>query len=646
MLSDRELGMHRAITRRDFLNGSAVAIGSIGLGVPTSATAASQGIEKFAQDLPGYYPPALTGMRGSHPGSYEAAHAMRYGSLPDSAINDTGQAEQFDLVVVGAGISGLAATYFYQTRAPRPQRVLILDNHDDFGGHAKRNEFRVNGRLLVTYGGTMSIESPFPYSERARALLETLQIDPVQLTEESSRAATHPYRKLKPAFFFDRETFGADWLAVGLPRAGASIAAWQEFLARTPLAQNTRESVLRLETAEIDAFPGLTSAEKKDQLSRISYRDYLRNRLRLDDTAIGLYQTRTHGLFGVGIDAVSALDCWGLGYPGFNSLRLEPGATARMGFTARGAATPQPPYNFHFPDGNASITRALVRLLVPAAAPAGDTEQLVTAKFDYSALDRKSSPVRIRLSSTVIEVRHSGGGKGSIETTYLRAGRTRKVTSKHAVLACWNMVIPYLCPELPARQREALRYGVKVPLVYTAVALRNWKAFDRLGVRSVTAPGMYHAAMSLEDPTSIGSYNATPASPNDPVIVRMRRTPCKPGLPERAQHVFGHVELLNTPFDTFERNIRDQLARALGAGGFDPARDIAGITVNRWPHGYAYEYNFLFDPEWPDGERPCQIARQRFGRIAIANSDAAAAAYTDQAIDQGYRAAEELLANS
>jgi spermidine dehydrogenase len=315
-----------------------------------------------------------------------------------------------------------------------------------------------------------------------------------------------------------------------------------------------------------------------------------------------------------------------------------------MGFTPRGTATPKPEYYFHFPDGNASVARALVRLLIPDSATGRTAEDLVTAKFDYGALDRKQSRVRIRLSSTVVLARHRGpvSSAKDVDVEYLRAGKLYRVRGKHVVLACWNMMIPYLAPDLPAEQKEALRYGVKVPLVYTAVALRNWNAFEKLGVRSIATPGMYHSMTTLEDPTAIGSYDVAPSTPQDPAIVRMRRTPCQPGLPERDQHRIGHVELLSTSFETMERKIRDQLARMLEPGGFDPARDIAAITVNRWPHGYAYEYNFLFDPEWPDGQRPCDIARRRFGRIAIANSDAAAAAYTDQAIDQAWRAVEEL----
>jgi spermidine dehydrogenase len=206
------------------------------------------------------------------------------------------------------------------------------------------------------------------------------------------------------------------------------------------------------------------------------------------------------------------------------------------------------------------------------------------------------------------------------------------------------MMIPYLCPDLPEAQKEALKYGVKVPLVYTTVALRNWTAFKKLGINGANTPGMYHTSVRLESPTVIGGYNPMPKSPDEPVIVRMTRTPCKPGLPARDQQRAGHVELLSTSFQTFERKIRDQLARVLAGGGFDPARDIDAITVNRWPHGYAYEYNPLWDPDWAPGQSPCEIGRRPFGRVTIANSDAAAAAYTDAAIDQAYRAVSELMA--
>ena len=126
-------------------------------------------------------------------------------------------------------------------------------------------------------------------------------------------------------------------------------------------------------------------------------------------------------------------------------------------------------------------------------------------------------------------------------------------------------------------------------------------------------------------------------------MLTMERYPCAAGLPARAQHRAGRADLYATSFETFERKIREQLARCVGAGGFDPARDIEAITVNRWPHGYAYQYNSLWDPFWLEGgPLPCVEARKPFGRIAIANADADAYAYTDCAINQAYRAVKEL----
>jgi spermidine dehydrogenase len=212
-------------------------------------------------------------------------------------------------------------------------------------------------------------------------------------------------------------------------------------------------------------------------------------------------------------------------------------------------------------------------------------------------------------------------------------------------MACYNMMIPHLCPELPPAQKDALHKLVKTPLVYTSVALRNWEAFHRLQVHRIYAPGSYHCYVRLNPHVNIGAYRSC-RSPREPILVHMVRTPCSPGLSELDQHRAGRAELLATPFETFERRIRDQLDRCLKDGGFDPARDITAITVNRWPHGYAPEYNPLFDPDVPEAQRPHVVGRAPFGRIAIANSDSGAAAYTDSAIDQAHRAVTELLGSA
>jgi spermidine dehydrogenase len=637
--------MDSSITRRDFLDGLAIAVGGVVVGGvrPDFATAASA--NAAAQDAAGYYPPALTGLRGNHPGSFETAHALRDADFWSRAGGVAATGEDYDLVVVGAGISGLAAAYFYRARRPAA-RILILDNHDDVGGHAKRNEFIAGGRLHVMNGGTLSIDSPRPYSAVADGLLETLGVDPVALTKKC--AAPHFYASLGLArgVFFDRESFGADKLVVAT--AGSS---WSERLATAPLSPAARADIVRIEDEKIDYFPGLSSDDKKARLSRMSYRDYLLNVVKTDPAVIAFYQARTHGEWGVGIDAVSALDVWAFDFPGFAGLDLAPGAAPHMGYTAAGYADGGS-YTFHFPDGNASIARLLVRNLIAESLPGASAEDVVTARLDYAQLDRPQAAVRIRLNATAVRVRHIGDQPGDhvgdlatavgVEIAYARGPTLSSVRAKACVLACTNMIIPYLCPELPERQKMALHYASKIPLIYTSVALRNWRAFKALGIAHVHAPGSYFSSVSLNPAVDIGDYRSV-GSPEEPILVHLVRVPTQPGLPERDQHRVGRMDILATNFATYEEKIRDQLTRILGPGGFDAARDIAAITVNRWPHGYAYEYNPLFDPDWPEGQAPHIIGRARFHRIAIANSDAGAAAYTDSAIDQAYRAVAELL---
>jgi spermidine dehydrogenase len=631
---DRELGMDRSITRRDFLDGVALALTGSALSA-TSLRALGLPPGFAPEKDSSYYPPALTGMRGSHDGSWEVAHQLREGASWDEAAAPAA-GEVYDLVVVGGGISGLAAAYFFRRQAGPRARILVLDNHDDFGGHAKRNEFKVGGRLLIGYGGTQSIDGPARYSAVARGLLEDLGIQ-VQRFYDCFDQNLYRSLELKRGVFFDKATFGVDRLVAGFGQRPEG-----DFVARIPLSEPARRDLARLYEEKVDYFPGLSSDQKKARLARISYRDYLLGQVRVDADVALFFQKRTHSLFGVGIDAVPAGDCWGLDYPGFAGLGLDRGPGPGMGLTAIPHENEEP-YIFHFPDGNASIARLLVRALVPGAIPGGSMEDVVTARADYARLDDEKSPVRIRLNSTVVRVKHQGdpATARAVEVTYVRGGEAQRARAGAVVLACWNQLIPYLCPELPARQKEALAYGVKVPLVYTNVAIRNWQSFRTLGVSSVYCPGSYHSGVSLDFPVSMGDYRF-PRSPSEPCLLHLVRTPCSPGLPAREQHKTGRWELLSTSFETFERETRAQLGGMLAGSGFDPATDIEAITVNRWPHGYAYEYNSLFDPDWPEAERPCVIGRQPFGRIHIANSDAAAYAYTNAAIDQAHRTVQEI----
>lgn len=645
---DRELGMGRPIQRRDFLNG--MAWGAAGL-LLAPRWLPAVGLDEFAPErAPGYYPPALTGLRGSHEGSYAVAHAIKDGDSQIASRTPTERGESYDLVVVGSGISGLAAAYFFRKAAGPGARILILDNHDDFGGHAKRNEFSAGGRTLLGFGGTWAIDSPGPYSASAKALIEELGID-VKGFSKSVDWRLYSSLGMGSGVFFDKETFGADRLVRRLRdrpdhiAAGGDPGEWKKFVAQAPISEAARRDLLRLQLEDLDYMPGLSSDQKKARLARMSYADYLTQVVKCDAGVLPLLQTMPHTLYGVGIDAVSAQDGWGIGYPGFRGLKLDPKPGRGMGRDAMKDEETKA-YFAHFPDGNATIARLLVQRLVPDAIAAGSSSEIVTARMNYARLDDAKAPVRVRLNSTVVRVAHRGDAVAAreVEVRYVRGGKMESVCASRVVLACWNGVIPHICPELPETQRKALSYGTKVPIVYTNVLVRNWTAFNKLKVSSIDAPGSYHTGMELDLPVSIGSYRCS-RTPEEPIVVCMSRTPCWPGLPARDQHRVGRAELLSTPFPVMERRIRDQLGRMLGAGGFDPAADILGITVNRWPHGYAYQYNSLWDPFWLEGgELPCVTGRKPFGRISIANADAGAYAYTDGAIDMAQRAVQEALA--
>lgn len=616
---DRRLGMHRAITRRDFVNGIGIAIG----GALLPACRSGDGP---ATELAGaFYPPATTGMRGSHPGSFETAHAAAQGRR--WTVGPASQ--EYDLVVVGAGISGLTAAYIFHRDLDPGARILILDNHDDFGGHAKRNEFTYQGRTFIGYGGTMLIEAPATYPEVSKRVIRELGID-------TGRRAEFHHDNLFTSVgaglgsFFDSETFGADYLATG-------GFGYTEAIGDAPLSAEARRELERLFADEEDYLAGMSPAERREILETLSWRDYLETHAGIGEEVLAYVQKWPHGVWAIGADALPAWMAWREGYPGFAGTDIGRGELHDAEFEY-----------FRFPDGNATVARLLVRKLVPGVAPGTSMEDVVTAPFDYSMLDRPANLARIRLNSTVVDIRHRDGKlDADVDVTFVNGDEARTVSAKKVVWAGYHAMLPHVCPDLPAGQAAALGASVRAPLVYTNVLIRNWSSLAELGVYRVYCPGSFFQTVMLTHAVSFGDYRYS-LSPDEPVILHMNHVPLEPGLPAAEQFRAGRRALLETPFANFERNVRDQLGRLLCPAGFDPVDDILGITVNRWPHGYAYSVDatsgdVAWWPEWwPHHSRPWVDARRTIGNISIAGTDAASNAMTESAIEEAHRAVHDL----
>jgi spermidine dehydrogenase len=611
------------ITRRDFFNGMALTVAA-GLTPAAQLSAA-----------PARYPPALTGMRGHHDGSFEAAHRLRDGDLP--AFDRLAVEERYDLVVVGAGISGLAAAHFHRKRRPRA-RILILDNHDDFGGHAKRNEFTYNKRLILGYGGSESLQSPKAlYSATAKGLLNELGVD-IARFETAFERKLYPSLGLSRGVFFNKEAFGRDLLVTGDPAMMVAddlspdllnAKPLAEFVAGFPLTDTDKAKLLALYDPKNDPLAGRSAAEKAALLEKTSYRDYLIEICGCSERVADCFHGRSLDFAGLAADLIPASFAREMGLPGFAGLGLPEEASPER----------EEPYIYHFPDGNASLARLLVRALVPGVAPGETMDDVVLARFRYDRLDRADRHVRIRLESTCVQVKN---GTSAVDLVYMRRGKAHRVQAKHAILACFNMAIPYMMPELPEAQRNALLRNVKAPLVYTKVLAKNWQAFAKLGVHEISAPKSFHCRVKLDYPVSLGGYRH-PRTPSEPMCLHMVHVPneMNPGQEARDMFRIGRMQLLDMTFADFEKHIRSDLDRMLGPGGFVSSRDIAAITVNRWSHGYSYGANSLFDGD--DHKAAIALARKPSGRVAIANSDSDWHAYAHTAIDQAERAVREVM---
>lgn len=638
------LGLERSISRRDLLHGIGVSTAILATGsyFPGISFADTKQPPSYSPEKdPDYYPPSKTGLRGSHAGSFESAHTHAWtGKTRDNSIDLD---EEYDLIVVGAGISGLTAAYAYQQKANDPGvKILVIDNHDDFGGHAKRIEFTHDGKTYMAPGGSVMMETHY-FSEQSKALLQDIGVSTERLEPGQVKNFRANAFDLNPSICFDKEKYGKAVTFVGdiqpMNRKNKDGEfALLKFIPDMPISEIAKKELHDFLTSNEDVFEKLTEAERKAAIHSMSYNTFVTQYCGLSqETADLIFTRQTVNILGVGTDYAPLYEAFLFsGLPGLHMLGVQ-------GENLLKEINSKPPIEGHYgPEGNAIITRNLVRELVPTVTEAKTMEELTTARLNYAKLDDSKSKVRIRLNSTVTNIKNLDKNS-RVTVSYVRGDKSYRVNAKHCIYAGWHMYLPYLCPEIPARQQQALKANVKMPFISVDVFLRSGKPLLELGSGYCYFPGrVLHSSMAYGRP--LGDHKQG-LNADEPIILHMIGGVVTPhtGSNPQDQHRQGRHELLSMKFEDYEVEIREQLASLFASTSFNVSEDIIGITVNRWPHGYSRQYNSVIDPDYEEGQRPHEIARKRFGQIAIANSDASYVALCNTAIDEGLRAVDELM---
>jgi spermidine dehydrogenase len=601
--ADRALGMDERITRRDFLDAALLASGSalVAAASPLDALAARQ------SDWDGYG--GVGDYARANGNTYEVlaeGHKVRDRAYERLRTADVDPAGEFDCVIVGGGIRGLAAALLFQRETGGRKTCLVLEDHAIFGGEARRNEFDVDGQRLIASQASAMFFPPLAGTWLA-GFYRSIGID--RNTWEYQRwsgdarelpVGRTPYFGGGPTSAF---YFGA---AFGRTPGLLLVDPWGKNLEGAPIGEHARQELLAMRArrgARAAAQPKQHGDEQARGLDAITLERHLADIYGLSpETTRRFLSPVSGGGSGIGPDVLSAY----ADYAADVLLPWEYAEGSQM-----------------FPGGNAGVARHIVRSLLPDALPSENTlDAVCRARVNHAALDRAGQPSRIRLRATVVAIEHEGRPESAdrVAVVYSRGGKLARVRARTVIAAggCW--MTRHIVKDLPAAYREAYAQFHRAPCLMANVAVRNWRFLASLGIhecRWFEGIGNY---VAVRKTAAMGPVAPT-ISPDSPVVLTIKILFSSPGHTLAEQVTRGRTELVGTSYRDYERRLRTQLVEMFGGSGFDPRRDVAGIILNRWGHAYlSPQPGFFFGGAGRPA--PGEVMRERpAGRIAFANSD-------------------------
>ena len=620
---DKELGLDKSITRRDFVYGSSLMLAGTLVGGNESLHASVNNLNDYSFDVSAnWYGPGGIGdyakSHGNTPELIKTAHQIRSGKFSNQEKMAIDTNEEFDLVVVGGGFSGLSAAYHFNRLNPSG-RVLILDNHPIFGGEAKRNDFIVNGVHISgpqgsndfglpsldggpdDYFTALNMPREFNYTEPTGSAVD------MRIPIDNYDYLTWQERSYDVGHFFDGAA--TPWVK----------DVWGSGLQSTPWSKEVQAAFQRVRSIE--------GSKQTDQwLDTVTLKSYYEKNLGLPPEVIAFYDPIMASIIGLGCDGISAY--WGKYFdmPGFKKPDLYDAG-----------------YLQSFPGGNAGIARHFVKKLNPEAIEGKSFEEILFGKINFAKLDHADKTVRMRLNSTVVGVEHISemSNKEHVQITYANGEVLSKLKAKAVVMASGGWVNRHVLKDMPDSYHSAYAKFGHSPVLVANVALTNWRFLERLGVAAALWSGGFGFTCNIRRPMIIDGQSQ-PLDPDKPIVMTFYAPIFKSGLSRKNQGIIGRAELLGTSFADYERQIREQMTAMFSAGGFDPVRDIAGIILNRWGHAYVNpDLGFMFgnnnELSAPD------VIRQPYGRIAIGHSELRGHQYWNGAAGEGRRAVEALI---